>query len=161
MHSALRAAKREHASRADNEGLEIQLRHLLPHEGAPDTEALASLIQKYIGLQGYLLAKLSADERQEVFQLAGEPSCPTLEHPELKATAAWELKPLGIPSVLLDDVVRDRWRYTFSQAGYRVHLSEGEVTEYDAKPGLSAFKLWIPWGMTEYFRRVRRSQGGC
>jgi len=161
MHYALLAAKQEstsnHHGNGSASGLRIQLHHLLPRKGDPETEALKNLEQKYMDFQEFLIAKLEPGDREEVLALAGEDFCPTVEEPNPPPTALWDIQPFGIP---LKGMEGDKWRSVFAEAGYRVALVEGEKTDNGITPGPSAYKLWIPWGMAKYFRRLRRTMGG-
>jgi len=161
MHHALLAAKEESASRSNgdgsSQGVHIHLHHLLPRSGREETDALKNLEQKYIDLQEFLIAKLEPNDRELVLSLAGPDCFPTVEDPNPPPTAKWDTEPLGIPLTGRDG---HAWRTVFAEAGYRVALAEGEKTDNGITPGPSAYKLWIPWGMAQYFRRLRRTKGG-
>jgi hypothetical protein len=157
MHHALIAAKREGIRPSDKEVLTIHTHHLLPAEGGPNTEALNNLEQKYTELQRFLIEKLDPEERQEVFSRAGIDCLPTVEDPDRSQDARWDMEYLGVPQIREK---KEDWRQLFSDAGYRVALHESEITDNGIKPGPSAYRLWIPWGMALHFRRLRDNRRG-
>lgn len=161
MYYTLNAAKQESASlprgNGPSGGLHIRMHHLLPAKGKPATEALQHLEEKYIDLQTFLIGALKPEEKAIVLSLAGEDSDPTVEEPNPPPTARWDIEPMGIP---LKGGDGDEWRSVFAEAGYRVALVDGEKTDNGVTPGANGYKLWIPWGMTQYYRRLRRTMGG-